>query len=104
MLEAIELKGGRIDKIYYCLDMEPESPCRKPNPGMALQAFRDFPMIDLNKSIMVGNNLSDMQFGRNAGMKTVFVQTTSPDLPLPDKSIDHYFADLDSFAKALRNS
>jgi histidinol-phosphate phosphatase family protein len=104
MQHEIGQKGGRIDKIYYCTDMEADSPCRKPNPGMALEAARDFPEIDLSRSVMVGNNLSDMGFGRNVGMVTVFLSTTSPETPFPDDRIDARFEDLNAFAQALRKS
>jgi len=104
MLKEIGAQGGKIDRIYFCIDAEANSPCRKPNPGMAFQAARDFPEIDLTKSIMVGNNISDMLFGKNAGMKTVFLQTTNPELPLPHPEIDLHFKDLDEFARALKNS
>src|SRR5687768_13745898 len=67
MEHAILDAGGRVDAIYYCSDMEDNSPFRKPNPGMGLQAAERFPDIDLHKSIMVGNTLSDMEFGRNLG-------------------------------------
>ncbi len=78
MLAAIKQGGGNIDRIYFCTDSETTSPCRKPNPGMAYQAAKEFPETDLNKSLMVGNNISDMLFGKNAGMKTVFLRTTEP--------------------------
>jgi D-glycero-D-manno-heptose 1,7-bisphosphate phosphatase len=90
-----------IDEIYYCTSLDNEHPNRKPQPGMALQAHADFPDIDFSKAIMVGNNLSDMIFGRNAGMHTVFVKTTTPALPLPDPAIDLAFNDLLNFARAL---
>ncbi len=48
-MREIEVKGGKIDRIYFCLDADTTSPCRKPNPGMALQAAVDFPEIDLEK-------------------------------------------------------
>jgi histidinol-phosphate phosphatase family protein len=104
MIRGIEAKAGKLDRIYFCVDAEESSPCRKPNPGMALQAVLDFPAIDLKKSLMVGNNISDMLFGRNAGMKTVFLKTTDPDRKLPDDLIDLHFNNLDEFATALRKS
>ena len=104
MLNSIAQKGGRIDRIYYCLDLETESPCRKPNPGMALQAAQEFPEIDLNKAIMIGNNISDMGFGRNAGMATVFLRTTNPEIALPNESIDLCYRDLNEFTLALMKS
>jgi len=101
MLLQIEQAGGKIDKAYYCADLADDSPDRKPNPGMAYQAKLDFPEIDLSKSIIVGNRISDMGFGRNAGMHTVFVATTHPETPYPDPLIDLRFNDLLEFAKAL---
>ncbi len=76
MLQDITAAGGRIDKIYYCTALDNNHPNRKPHPGMALEAVKDFPAIELHKSLIVGNNISDMEFGRNAGMYTVFVKTT----------------------------
>lgn len=101
MRSEIEKHGGRIDKIYYCTATDSHHFYRKPNPGMALQAAKDFPSIDLSKTIMVGNKLSDMQFGRNAGTYTVYLRTTHPEQPLPHADIDLSFASLIDFAKAL---
>jgi histidinol-phosphate phosphatase family protein len=100
----IEHAGGRIDGIYYNTAMTNNDPMRKPQPGMALQAKKDFPGIDFSQSIMVGNNVSDMLFGRNAGMHTVFLRTTSPDLELPHDAIDLSFDTLIDFAKALHKA
>jgi len=97
----IEKNGGRIDKIYYCTATDSRHFYRKPNPGMALQAAKDFPSIDLSKSIMVGNKLSDMQFGRNAGTYTVYLKTTHPGQTMPHRDIDLAFNSLIDFAKAL---
>lgn len=93
--------GGRIDAIYYCDSLSDEHPHRKPNPGMAFAAQKELPEIDLGRSIMVGNNISDMEFGRNAGMYTVFLSTTSEAPTLPHPSIDMVFSNLYDFAKAL---
>ena len=100
MMDAIVANGGRVDKIYFCTDTDNLSINRKPQHGMALQAQRDYPEIDFSKSIMVGNKLSDMKFGRNAGISTVFVATTNPEF-YPDETIDHRFDDLLDFAKTI---
>ena len=100
MLQEVENAGGRIDKIYICTDMESEN--RKPNVGMGLQAMKDFPGIELSKSLMVGNTLSDMKFGRNLGVAiNIFLPTTRKEVPLDHKDIDLVFGDLISVAKAL---
>ena len=101
MIRDVESAGGRIDRIYYNTAMTNDHPMRKPQSGMALQAKKDFLQIDFSRSIMVGNNMSDMLFGRNAGMHTVFLRTTSPDLELPHNAVDLSFDNLIDFAKAL---
>jgi D-glycero-alpha-D-manno-heptose 1-phosphate guanylyltransferase len=103
MVTEIEQAGGRIDGIYYCTAINNDHPCRKPNPGMAVRTRADFPAIDMSRSIMVGNNISDMQFGRNAGMHTVFIKSTRPDQVLPHPDIDLAFNSLAEFAKCLPN-
>ncbi len=102
MTEEITKLQGRIDKIYYCADMDDNSPNRKPNPGMASQAKKDFPQIDFSKSIMVGNNLSDMRFARNAGMHSVFIPSTQPETAYPHELINARFNSLFEFALALQ--
>lgn len=101
MLEAINRAGGRIDQIYYCTGVDNTDPNRKPNPGMALQAMKDYPSIDRKKTVMVGNNLSDMHFGRNAGIHTVLLTTTGTSVTIPHLLVDRQFDSLISFAKEL---
>src|SRR4030095_11305856 len=104
MLLDVDDSGGRIDKVYYCTSMDNEHPNRKPNPGMAIRARKDFPEIDFSRAVIVGNNLSDMGFGRNAGIYTVFVRTTNPEVTLPHPLIDLIFDTLPDFAKALQSA
>lgn len=103
MQKEVEDAGGHIDRIYYCTDVNDKHPGRKPNPGMAFQAVRDFPEIDLNKAIMVGNKPSDMRFGRAAGMFTVFLRTTNPDQVFPHPDIDLPYNSLLEFTRALES-
>lgn len=102
MKAEIEAGGGRIDHFYYATDISNFDPMRKPNPGMAFAAKKDFPQIDMNKAIMVGNNPSDMQMGRNAGLYTVYLTTTNPPYELPDQEVDWQFETLAQFAAALQ--
>ena len=103
MITEITKAGGRIDAVYFCPDLEDDSLNRKPNPGMGLQAKMDFPEIGFGKAIMVGNTLSDMQFGRNLGVKTIFLPTTRPEVDLNDNRIDAVYESLLSFSKHLKN-
>jgi D-glycero-D-manno-heptose 1,7-bisphosphate phosphatase len=68
IVAAIELAGGRIDGVYMC----PHAPaelcaCRKPRPGLILQAARDHD-VALRRSILVGDSLTDLLAGRAAGV------------------------------------
>jgi D-glycero-D-manno-heptose 1,7-bisphosphate phosphatase len=101
MMEEIKAEGGRIDKIYFCTDLENDSPCRKPNAGMAELAKIDFHQIEMHRSIIAGNKLSDMKFGRNAGMYTAYIATTNPEVTANDPLVDVRFNNLAEFAKAL---
>jgi D-glycero-D-manno-heptose 1,7-bisphosphate phosphatase len=102
MMNEISKAGGRIDKIYFCPEIEDSNPNRKPNPGMGLQALKDFPDIELSKSVMIGNTLGDMEFGRNLGVAaTIFVATTRKDTPLPHSFVDFVFDDLYAVARAM---
>jgi D-glycero-alpha-D-manno-heptose 1-phosphate guanylyltransferase len=101
MVTEIEQAGGRIDKIYHCDSLDNTHPDRKPNPGMAFHALRDFPGIDLTKAMVAGNKPSDMLFGKNAGIYSVFIASTNPETPFPHPDIDLRFDSLSGFAKAL---
>jgi len=103
MVTEVEKAGGSIHKIYYCPDLENDSPNRKPNPGMAFQALAHFPEIDLGKSIMIGNNASDMHFGRNAGICCNILLTTTKPLEAVDPSLyDFHFPSLFEAASFLQ--
>jgi D-glycero-alpha-D-manno-heptose 1-phosphate guanylyltransferase len=101
MAGGVRQAGGRLDAIFYATSVHNDDLQRKPNTGMAIAASKQFPEIDFSRSIMVGNNLSDMEFGKNAGMYTVFLRTTQAGPPLPHESIDLAFDSLHDFAKAL---
>jgi histidinol-phosphate phosphatase family protein len=80
MMGEIVQHGGKIDKIYVAPNLESENSFnRKPQPGMAWQAKKDYPDIDFKRSIMVGDSESDMLFGKNVGMTTVYLTNENPD-------------------------
>jgi D-glycero-alpha-D-manno-heptose 1-phosphate guanylyltransferase len=85
MTSNINDAGGNIDAIYFCPSLEMEnSHCRKPNVGMGLQAKRDFPEIDFQQSVMIGDSMSDMQFGKNLGMFTIWISSDTNKKFKPD--------------------
>lgn len=101
MLDIIRQNGGRIDKIYFCPNLVSDNnPCRKPATGMAHAAKKDFPLIDFSKSIIVGDSITDMEFGRTEGMKTVFISDKFPERE--SAKIDYHFSSLKEFTDFLQ--
>lgn len=73
MLKEFQKEKIEIKKVYFC----PHSPeqnckCRKPNPGMILKAKDEFG-INLQNSILVGDKISDIKAGQNAGLKECYL-------------------------------
>lgn len=76
IIEVVRENNGRIDDAYLCPDPPGiNSPCRKPAPGMLLQAADEHD-IDLSQSIMIGDALTDVQAGQAAGVKTTVLLLT----------------------------
>jgi histidinol-phosphate phosphatase family protein len=100
MLKTIDLLDGRIDKIYHCPDKpDSKSPNRKPETGMAMQAKADFPEIEFSRSVIVGDSISDMEFGGRLGMLKVFIEGKGED-PSVAKP-DFQFKSLKEFADKI---
>lgn len=73
MLAAVAAAGGRIDAIYACPHRPDEGcDCRKPRPGMLLQAAREW-SLDLPRSVFVGDALTDLEAALAAGAQPVHV-------------------------------
>ena len=69
----------KIDAFYFCpahpdYSSEEECECRKPSAKLVFEAAKEF-NIDLEKSYFVGDSVSDIQCGKNAGIKTILVRT-----------------------------
>jgi D-glycero-D-manno-heptose 1,7-bisphosphate phosphatase len=104
MVSAIANAGGRIDKVYCCTAVDDSDHNRKPNVGMALQAQEDFPAIDFKRSIIVGNSLSDMEFGKRLAMHTVFLTSKHEPFTLPNDLIDEQYDSLQAWAKTFSHA
>ncbi len=91
MVASLKKKGAIIDAIYYCPhDIKDHCNCRKPKPGMILQAAKEF-NIDLKNSIVIGDSESDIMAGKAVGCKTFLANpdsiNSSPTSPLYVKKI-----------------
>lgn len=72
MLDEFKKEDVMISKVYYCphhQDFTGPCECRKPEPGMILEAAKEF-KIDLSKSILIGDRISDIGAAKNAGIGT----------------------------------
>jgi D-glycero-D-manno-heptose 1,7-bisphosphate phosphatase len=77
--ELLTDSNVKIDAFYYCpfhpeFSNEEECTCRKPSPKMVLEAAKDF-NINLTESYFIGDAVSDIECGINAGIKTILVKT-----------------------------
>ena len=84
METMLGLEGAYIDGLYYCPhhphkgyageipELKIQCECRKPKPGLLLQAAKDF-NIDLSQSWMVGDGANDIGAGKNAGCRTCLI-------------------------------
>ena len=102
MVKVITGAGGRIDKVYAATAVNENDHNRKPNTGMAMQAKEDFPLIDYKRSVMVGNAMIDMEFGKKLAMHTVFITTKHEPVGLPHDLIDEQHPSLAAWAKTLK--
>src|SRR5437667_6870832 len=69
-----QLGDGLIDATYFCPDIPGQySSCRKPAPGMILQATGEH-QIDLSRSFFIGDKEIDAECGINSGVRTIRVQ------------------------------
>ncbi|MDM8530773.1 HAD family hydrolase [Anaerolineales bacterium HSG25] len=83
MVAEITAQGGRIDRVLYCPSTPTEDlPCRKPKPGMLLDAAKEMG-LNLGASYMVGDAASDLLAGQQVGCRTFLVLTGRGQAQLP---------------------
>jgi len=70
----LEAAGARIDAVFVCPHDTGQCDCRKPLPGLFEQAQARFPEITAATSVMIGDSISDIEFGRRLGMATIFIE------------------------------
>jgi D-glycero-D-manno-heptose 1,7-bisphosphate phosphatase len=81
-----------ITEIFVCYEDRDDCPRRKPNPGLLLEAAEHFG-IDLTTSFMVGDRWKDIEAGRRAGCRTIFIDCAYTERR-PDPDPDHIAANL----------
>ncbi len=78
--EILEYCNTKIDAFYYCpyhpeFDSEEKCKCRKPSPQLVFTAAEEL-KIDLKKSFFIGDRISDIECGINAGLSSILVTNT----------------------------
>lgn len=68
MLEEIEKVGGRIDGIYCCTSLTEEDGRRKPGRGMWEEIQRDYPEVEAERTLMIGDGDVDREFAHNCNI------------------------------------
>lgn len=74
MQEQFSRQGVRISKVYHCPhlpEITGECLCRKPNPGMLLEAIREF-NLEPTACVLIGDSVRDLEAGRRAGLRNVY--------------------------------
>jgi histidinol-phosphate phosphatase family protein len=89
----LKTHGAHVDSFYFCPHDKKECNCRKPLPGLFEQAAAQFPDLAAETSVMIGDSLSDIEFGHRLGMKTVFIEA-APERQKPGAHIAAEMADL----------
>jgi histidinol-phosphate phosphatase family protein len=103
MIQQTKDNNGRIDHVYYCPDLKgSRSFFRKPNIGMGLKAKKEYNEINFKKSLMIGDSVSDMIFGKRLGMRTVFISEQYTKAVQHPEWIDLVSTSLIDFAKSLK--
>lgn len=75
----LELEGAFVNAIYACPHQIGVCACRKPSPGLLLQAQSEHPDLDFSRAAIVGDSASDIQTGRQLGLTTVLVSGSEAD-------------------------
>ena len=74
MADTVRGHGGVILAVYHCPHWTPDKcGCRKPEPGMILRAADDYG-IDIARTFFIGDAPRDMEAGRRAGTRTIFIE------------------------------
>jgi len=95
MLSDLNNISAKIDDVFYCPDFaNSNSLYRKPNIGMALLAKKKYPDINFKKSVMAGDALTDMLFGKKINMHTVYISNNVNDAKKFHRLIDYRFNSL----------
>lgn len=107
MCRQLELEGAAVSAIYHCPDVPTiedrtiiEHENRKPGPGMLLRAAHEL-NLDLRKSLMIGDMISDVLAGVNADCRKCFLIHSGDELEFDDSQIEVSYHSVPTFSAAV---
>jgi D-glycero-D-manno-heptose 1,7-bisphosphate phosphatase len=81
LAELLDSEGGAfVDAVLFCPHERNVCDCRKPAPGLLLEAKARWPSIELAQSVTIGDRQTDVDAGRAAGTHTVLLREDAVDL------------------------
>ncbi|AKR43376.1 D-glycero-beta-D-manno-heptose 1,7-bisphosphate 7-phosphatase [Methylophilus sp. TWE2] len=105
MQQKFQERNSKIDHIYYC-PHHPESglgkylarcECRKPRPGMFMQAKIDF-NLEMESSLMIGDNITDLQAAKSASVGELYLFNDYPKEGIGNLQLDIPYRKLANFS------
>ena len=104
-IDELSAHGITITDVFHC----PHSPdtdcdCRKPKPGLFIQAREKYPEIDFSASLMIGDKLSDLEPADTMGISTlVLVESDNQDKKIANQALEEkivHFPSLFAFSQS----
>ena len=74
MKDLLKEEGAFVDHIFACTSADPAHPCRKPNPGLILEALKMF-NVKQSEAVIIGDDLRDLEAGKAADCHRILVKT-----------------------------
>ncbi|MEJ2116180.1 MAG: HAD-IIIA family hydrolase, partial [Gammaproteobacteria bacterium] len=100
MLSELAQHGGHLDGIFVCPDLEGE--CRKPNTGMLVDIEKRA-HLSLEKALLIGDSLRDVQAAINHGLQPILVRTGNGSVTAQSEQLPRNLPIYDDLALAVDN-
>ena len=103
MIAAFKAQNIEITHVYHCPhhpDISGACDCRKPNPGMLLEAAKSY-QIDLKESLLIGDKERDIDAGFNAGLDEAYLY--APRGPEKETNATHIITSLKEWTETYEN-
>jgi D-glycero-D-manno-heptose 1,7-bisphosphate phosphatase len=71
--DLLAAQGAHVDAFFVCPHDRGQCNCRKPLPGLFEQARAQYPGISAGTSVMIGDSVADMEFGKHLGMRAILI-------------------------------